>query len=101
MRFSDDTIAAEETRTQAAVAPPRMATTSAREFSDQEYKSWLSARQCMRSDLEALGANERWLCSKERTPLESSLLAQLRQRRKEKMAAACVAPSSQAEVGVW
>ena len=99
MRFSDAPYAAEEPPTRAAVAPPQMETTSAREFSEQEYKNWLSARQHMRSDLEALGANERWLCSKERTPLESSLLAQLRQRR-EKMAGASAAPSSQAEVGM-
>ena len=98
MRFSDLAVT-EETPTQAAIAPV-CAATDAREFSEQEYKSWVATRQHMRSDLEALGANEQWLCSKERTPLENGLLARLREKKRKKMAAARAAPSSPVEVGL-
>ena len=51
-------------------------------FTEAQYKQWLSNRQSMRSNLESLGANERWLLFKERTPLENTLLSQLREKGK-------------------
>ena len=51
-------------------------------FTEAQYKQWLSNRQRMRSNLESLGANERWLLFKERTPLENTLLSQLREKGK-------------------
>jgi len=47
-----------------------------------EYQKWLSDRQHMRSNLERIGANEQWLLSKERTPLENTLLSQLKEKGK-------------------
>ena len=47
-----------------------------------EYRKWLSDRQHMRSNLERMGANEQWLLSKERTPLENTLLSQLKEKGK-------------------
>ena len=52
--------------------------------SEAEYKKWLADRKALRSTLDSLGANEKWLLSKERTPLESSLLTKMRSKsRKE------------------
>lgn len=50
-----------------------------------EYQKWLSDRQHMRSNLERIGANEQWLLSKERTPLENTLLSQLKEKGKTTM----------------
>ena len=55
---------------------------SALGFTEADYKQWLARRREMRSSLEGLGANKQWLCSKERTPLENTLLSQLRSRER-------------------
>ena len=56
---------------------------------ETEYKKWISDRKMLRTTLDSLGANEKWLLSKERTPLESTLLAKLRTKsRKEDPASA-------------
>ena len=50
-----------------------------------EYQKWLSDRQHMRSNLDRIGANEQWLLSKERTPLENTLVSQLKEKGKATM----------------
>lgn len=50
-----------------------------------EYQKWLSNRQHMRSNLERIGANKQWLLSKKRTPLENTLLSQLKEKGKTTM----------------
>ena len=50
------------------------------DFSEPQYRKWLSDRRTLREGLDSLGANEKWLCSKERTPLESSLLRKIRNK---------------------
>ena len=49
-------------------------------FSLTDYRDWLASRQELRLDLDGLGVTEKWLRSKECTPLENSLLAQFRER---------------------
>lgn len=51
---------------------------------ESEYKKWLADRKIIRRDLDGLGANEKWLTSKERTPLEAALLTKLRNESKNK-----------------
>ena len=43
----------------------------------------------MRANLEGLGANEQWLCSKERSRLENTLLEQLRRDRLKPVVSPC------------
>ncbi len=50
------------------------------QFTDETYRQWVTERRRMRAGLESLGASEQWLLSKERTPLEASLLNHLRRR---------------------
>lgn len=50
------------------------------DFSELQYRKWLLERRTLRENLDSLGANEKWLCSKERTPLESSLLMKIRNK---------------------
>ena len=50
---------------------------------ETDYKKWLSDRKMLRTTLDNLGANEKWLLSKERTPLESALLTKLRTKSRK------------------
>ena len=52
--------------------------------SESKYRQWIADRKMLRHDLDSLGATERWLISKERTPLETSLLTRLRNDSKKK-----------------
>lgn len=49
--------------------------------SESEYRKWLADRKVLRNDLDNLGATEKWLTSKERTPLETSLLTRLKDQK--------------------
>ncbi len=49
---------------------------------ESEYRKWLAERKVLRNDLDSLGATEKWLTSKECTPLEASLLTQLRDQKR-------------------
>ncbi len=49
--------------------------------SESDYRKWIADRKVLRSDLDSLGATEKWLTSKERTPLETSLLTRLRDEK--------------------
>jgi len=51
---------------------------------EEEYRKWLTGRKSLRSDLDSLGASEKWLLSKERTKLEASVLNRLRESKKQK-----------------
>lgn len=52
--------------------------------SESKYRKWIADRKVLRHDLDSLGPTERWLTSKERTPLETSLLTRLRNESKKK-----------------
>lgn len=53
------------------------------DLSETQYRKWTVDRRELRKSLDSVGANEKWLCSKERTPLENSILARLRNKSKE------------------
>lgn len=61
-----------------SLTDPAMA---AHQFTEEEYRGWVGQRQRLRADLEAMGASQRWLLSKERTPLETFLLSHMRRGR--------------------
>lgn len=48
------------------------------ELSEEELREWVQRRQELRCGLEGMGINEQWLCSKDRTPAEDRVFAQLR-----------------------
>ena len=50
-------------------------------ISEVQYNKWLSHRRDMRGKLDNLGANRRWLLSKDCTPLENKLLSQLNKKQ--------------------
>ena len=50
-------------------------------FTTTDYSNWISNRQQLRSDLDKLGANEKWLSNKECTPIEATLLEKLQTER--------------------
>ena len=52
------------------------------EFTEADYREWVEERMRIREGLEDMGVNERWLCSKNRTPAEEHLLAQLREKNR-------------------
>lgn len=54
----------------------------ARDFSVEDYRRWVSERRELRASLDGLGASEAWLRSKERTPLEETLLSRLSSERR-------------------
>ena len=54
----------------------------ARDFSMEDYRRWISERRELRASLDGLGASEAWLSSKERTPLEETLLSRLSSERR-------------------
>ena len=54
------------------------------EFTEAEYRQWVEERMKIREGLEGMGVSERWLCSKNRTPAEEYLLAQLKEKNRLK-----------------
>lgn len=50
---------------------------SAEDFTKSQYQKWMEMRRRMRGSLEGLGTHKCWLLSKERTPMENTLLSDL------------------------
>ena len=50
---------------------------------EEQQRKWIEQRKALRVGLDEMGISERWLCSKTRTPLENSFLAEIRERRKK------------------
>ena len=68
------------------------------DFTEAQYRQWMEERRRVRDGLEAMAISERWLCSKTRSPLENKVLAELRCKRKEAIAASAPVPTTQSEV---
>jgi hypothetical protein len=50
----------------------------------REYKAWLHQRKELRENLDSIGANEKWLTSKQCTPIEAKLLTKLQEERRNR-----------------
>ena len=83
---------------QRRLSEQRLHNVSTSEFTHDQYRQWMDERRRLRDGLDAMALSERWLCSKERTPLENKLLAELRSKRKAAIAASTPIPTTHSEV---
>ena len=69
------------------------------DFTEDQYRQWVSLRKKTREGLESMALSERWLCSKSRSTLENKLLAEMRGRRRAALTASLPIPAPKSEVG--